>query len=363
MSNSLGEIFKITVFGESHGPAIGVVIDNCPAGLPLKPEDIQKEVDKRTPRSSAGGTARREADRVEIISGVLDGHTTGAALTLMVRNADVDSEAYQKLRYTPRPGHADYSAFVKYRGFNDFRGGGQFSGRVTAALVMAGAVAKKLLAAIGIKVIGYTLQIGEVLAEPQSFAQVFKNAEADDLRCADTEAGLLMSRAVAEAVKAGDSLGGVVECLALNVPAGLGEPYFDTLEGQLAKAFLAVPAVKGVEFGAGFAAAEMPGSQNNDAFTYKNGQVEALTNNAGGILGGISNGMPVTVRAAVKPTPSISIRQKTVDLKTQQDCEIEIKGRHDSCIVPRARVVLENVMAVVLCDMAMLAGIIKRTVE
>jgi chorismate synthase len=364
MSNSAGVLFRITSFGESHGPSVGVVIDGCPAGLPLDAEDIQKEVDKRKPAPAAGGTPRSEEDRVEILSGIFNGRTTGAPLTMLVRNRNVESAPYDSIRFTPRPGHADYTAFVKYGGFNDHRGGGRFSGRVTVGLVMAGAVAKKLLDRINIEVLAYTAQIGHIKAVEKSLDEIRQNVYRHPLRCADLAAADKMSEVIRQAAEAGDSLGGLIEGLALNLPAGLGEPLFDTLEGELAKMLFAVPAVKGVEFGAGFLMAEKRGSQNNDPFTIENGKVVTETNNAGGILGGLSSGMPLVVRVVVKPTPSISQKQKTVDLqKMQDDTELYVQGRHDVCIVPRAVIVVESVIAVTLCDLALRAGILTRIIK
>jgi chorismate synthase len=363
MSNSLGEIFRITIFGESHGTAIGIVIEGCPAGLELRQQEIQKAVDRRKPQGDAGQTARHEADEVEILSGVFDGYTTGMSLAMLVRNRDIDSKVYQKMRYTPRPGHADYTAWVKYNGFNDFRGGGAFSGRVTVALVMAGAVAAKLLSTLGIETMAYTVQIANILSKPKTINVIRKNIDQNALRCGDVVAAKKMQAEIEKAAKAGDSLGGIIECQALNVPAGLGEPYFDTLEGQLAKAFFAIPAVKGVEFGSGFWSAGITGSQNNDPFIIIDNKVGTSTNHAGGILGGISNGSPIVARIAVKPVPSIAVSQTTIDLRTMKECEITIVGRHDSCIVPRAAVVAEAMMAVTLCDFALRAGFLKRTMK
>jgi chorismate synthase len=360
MSDSAGVLFRITSFGESHGQSVGIVIDGCPAGLPLDVEEIQKEVDKRRPIAGAGGTPRQEEDRVEVLSGVFKGHTTGAPLTLIVKNLNVESGTYDLIRFLPRPGHADYTAFVKYGGYNDYRGGGRFSGRVTVGLVMAGAVAKKLLERINIEVMACTVQIGGVKAAPTSPEEIRRHVYRHPLRCADPAAAGEMAEVLRQAAMAGDSLGGVIEGLALNVPAGLGEPLFDTFEGELAKMLFAVPAVKGVEFGSGFLMAEKKGSQNNDPFAMENGQIMTETNNAGGILGGISNGMPLVVRVIVKPTPSISLRQKTVDLQKRQNAEINVQGRHDVCIVPRAVIVVECAMAITICDLALRAGIMKR---
>jgi len=357
MENSFGKLFTITSFGESHGRCVGVVIDGCPAGLSLTEQDIQKEVDKRRPGSGVASTTRAEEDKVEIFSGTFHGRTTGAPICLIIWNRDVDSSEYEKTRFLPRPGHADYTAFIKYGGFNDFRGGGRFSGRITATFVMAGAVAKQLLKQIGTEVLAHTVEIGGVKATTKSIEEIRAGVATDPLRCADPKAAKEMSRVIEKARQEGDSLGGVIEGIALNVPVGLGEPVFDTLEGDLSKALFAIPAIKGVEFGSGFSAARKRGSENNDPFTIKNGKIVTTTNNAGGILGGISNGMPIVLRVAVKPPSSIAIRQETVDMKKMKSASLEVKGRHDACIVPRAVPVVESMMAVTLCDFAMRAGL------
>ncbi len=363
MGNSLGELFTITTFGESHGSCVGVVVDGCPAGLPLAEEDIQREADKRRPGAGAASTARIEDDRVEIISGVFQGNTTGAPICLLIRNKDMDSSPYDKTRSLPRPGHADYTAFVKYGGFNDYRGGGRFSGRLTAAAVMAGAVAEKLLKTIGVEVLAHTVELGGIKAAPQNIDTIKKAVGKDPLCCADPKATAEMTAIIEKVRKEGDSVGGVVEGIALAVPAGLGEPAFDNLEGALAKALFAIPAVKGVEFGSGFSAASKKGSENNDPFTIENGRIVTATNNAGGVLGGISSGMPLVVRVAIKPTASIAKPQQTVDMKTNQNATLEVSGRHDVCIVPRAVVVVESMMAITLCDFALIAGILPRLIK
>lgn len=364
MGNSFGKLFTITSFGESHGRGVGVIIDGCPAGLPLPGEDIQREMDKRRPgTNAAAATTRREEDKIEILSGVFNGRTTGAPLGLLVWNRDVDSSEYERIRWLPRPGHADYTAFVKYGGFNDFRGGGRFSGRITATFVMAGAVAKKLLELIGIEILAHTVEIGGVKAEINSLDEIKRNIELNPLRCADPKATREMTRIIEKAREASDSVGGIIEGLALNVPVGLGEPVFDTLDGDLAKALLAIPAVKGVEFGAGFAAAKKRGSENNDPFVIQDGKIVTTTNNAGGILGGISNGMPIVARVVVKPTASIAQSQKTVNLQTMEKASLVVKGRHDTCIVPRAVPVVAAMMAVTICDFALRAGLIPRVIK
>jgi chorismate synthase len=293
---------------------------------------------------------------VEILSGLYRGHTTGAPLCLLVRNTNVESRSYDEIDGRPRPGHADYVALGKYGGFNDPRGGGRFSGRITVGYVMAGAVARKLLGTLGVTVLAHTVDIGGVKAAPQSLETIRAQAPGDPLRCADPEASLRMARLIQEVKQSGDSLGGVVEGIALNVPVGLGEPVMDTLEGDLAKALFAIPAVKAVEFGAGFAVAAMRGTANNDPFLVQDGGVVTATNNAGGILGGLSSGMPIIVRAAIKPTPSIAVPQKTVNISKMQEVSITVPGRHDICIVPRAAPVVEAMMAVVLVDFALRSG-------
>jgi len=362
MSNSIGKLFTITSFGESHGKCIGVVVDGCPAGLAVAETDIQTEVDKRRPGESPAATDRHEKDKVEILSGISDGLTTGAPVCLMIRNEDVDDSDYEKIRYKLRPGHADYTAHMKYGGFHDWSGGGRFSGRITAGFVMAGAVAKKALNTIGAGIIAHTVEIGGIAARTASYDEI-KQAVGDPLRCADSAASQRMTELIAEVKEAGDSLGGIIEGIALNVPVGLGEPVFDNLDGELARALLAIPAVKGVEFGAGFSSARMKGSQNNDPFRVEGEKVITTTNNSGGINGGISNGMPLVVRVAVKPTSSIAMEQDTVDIDKMENTTITVGGRHDVCIVPRAVVVVEAMMAVTLCDFAMRAGLIPRVIK
>ncbi len=362
MGNNIGRLFRITSFGESHGRCVGIIVDGCPAGLSLSREDIQLEMEKRRP-GVVGTTSRLEKDIVEINSGVFNGFTTGSPICLLVWNEDIDSSEYERNRMKPRPGHADYTAFVKYGGFNDYRGGGRFSGRITAGFVMAGAIAKKLLREIGVEVLAHTVEIGGLVAETQDIDAIRDNAKNSNIRCADLKAAKVMTVLIEEARKVGDSIGGVIEGMAINMPVGLGEPVFDTLEGELSKALFAIPAVKGVEFGSGFASTVNKGSENNDTFIVKDGRVTTRTNNSGGILGGISDGMNIKVRVAIKPTASISKRQQTVDMNKLEEVEISVKGRHDSCLVPRAVVVVEAMMAIVLCDFAMRAGILGRVLK
>jgi len=351
--NTTGKAFAVTCFGESHGKCVGVVIDGCPAGLPLSERDVQTELDKRKPGASKIATLRAEEDKAEILSGVFRGKTTGAPICMVVWNKNVDSKPYEETKGKPRPGHADYTAHVRYGGFNDHRGGGRFSGRITLAYVMAGAVAKKLLKFIDVEVLAHTVQIGQVkLLRKVSYEEIRENVYRNPVRCADTSTATLMEEEILKVKREGDSLGGVVECLATNYPVGLGDPVFDSLDGDIAKIMFNIPAVKGVEVGAGFSAATLKGSENNDPFVIKNGEIVTETNKCGGVLGGLSTGMPIRVRVAFKPTPSIFKKQKTVDLEKMKEVELEISGKHDPCIVPRAVPVVESCMAIVLVDHA-----------
>lgn len=357
--NSIGKVLVMTCFGESHGCCIGVTIDGCPAGLPLTEDDLQVELDKRRPGFSSIATSRRERDRAEIISGVFKGYTTGAPITVIVRNIDVDSEPYEKIKDIPRPGHADYTARIRYGGFHDYRGGGRFSGRVTVAFVVAGAISKILLRRIKVEVLAHTVQIGGIKATSSlSYDKIRINTYKNPVRCADLKIAEEMEEEITRVAREGDSLGGVVECLGLNLPVGLGSPIFDSLDGDLAKMLFDIPAVKGVEFGAGFNVASMKGSENNDEYIICEGKVVTSTNNAGGILGGLSTGMPLTVRVAFKPTASITKKQRTVDLRTVKESDLRLEGRHDPCIVPRAVPVVECSVAFILADHALRQGLI-----
>lgn len=363
MSNSLGHLFRVTSFGESHGRCVGVVVDGCPAGLRLSEADIQVELDRRRPGQSTVTTSREESDQVEVLSGVFNGFTTGAPVCMLVWNRAADSKEYERRRWTPRPGHADYPAHVRYGGFNDYRGGGRFSGRITAGFVMAGAVAKRLLLEVlDVEVLAHSKEIGGVVARDVTVEEIRK-AGASLVRCADPEAAERMIAAIDGAASEEDSLGGVVECVALNLPPGVGEPVFDTLEGDLSKALFSIPAVKAVEFGLGCGLSRLRGSESNDAYTVIGGRIVTETNRMGGILGGMSIGMPITCRVTFKPTPSVGKRQKTVDIRSMEETMIEIVGRHDPCIVPRAVPVVESMVAVILADHALRAGLIPRVLE
>ncbi|RLI04765.1 chorismate synthase [Candidatus Bathyarchaeota archaeon] len=362
--NSIGKALILTCFGESHGKCIGVVIDGCPAGLPLTEKDVQVELDKRRPGLTAVSTARREEDQAEILSGVYQGYTTGAPICMIIRNRDVRSEIYEQIKYKPRPGHADYTSFIKYGGYNDYRGGGRFSGRVTAAYVMAGAVAKKLLRTLNVEILAHAVQIGKVKVQRDlSYDEIRKNTYRNPVRCADPEIASLMESEILEASRQGDSVGGIVEGVALNVPVGIGEPIFDSLDADIAKMMFNIPAVKGVEFGVGFRAASLRGSENNDQYAIRRGKIVTLSNNSGGVLGGISTGMPLIIRVAFKPTPSISKKQRTVDLIYMEETEIEMTGRHDPCIVPRAVPVVESCLAFILADHAIRSQKIPRVLS
>ncbi len=363
MSDSLGKIFTVTNFGESHGKLIGIVIGGCPAGLKIDADCIQRELDRRKPGKDTASTSRSEEDRVEILSGVFNGYSSGAPICLAIRNKDAHPADYDRMKLAARPGHADYTSYIKYGGFGDYRGGGRFSGRITAAFVAAGAIAHALLKTIGIDIVAHTVEIGGITAVPLDIDTIRRNINDNPLRCADSAAAARMMTAIEDARANGDSLGGIIEGIATGVPAGLGEPVFDNLDGEMAKALFAIPSIKGVEFGAGFNAARLKGSDNNDPFDIKNGKIITESNNAGGILGGISSGMPIIIRVAVKPTPSIAQKQHSVDLKEMTGTEIEIKGRHDACIVPRAVPVVEAMMAITLCDFALRAGLLPRIIK
>ncbi len=332
-------------FGESHGKALGVVIDGVKPGLKISSKDIQKELDRRRPGQSKITTQRKEGDKVEILSGIFEGKTTGNPICLIVRNKDQDSSKYDKLKKVFRPGHADFTFLNKF-GIRDHRGGGRSSGRETIGRVAAGAVAKKLLIKKGIKIQAYVKQIADIKAKEVDLKQIEKN----NVRCCDKKLAKKMEKAILDAKKKGDSVGGIVEVVATGVPVGLGDPVFHKLDAELAKALMSIGAVKAVEIGAGLDVVNMNGSECNDAFIKKGNKIVTKTNNAGGILGGISNGMPIVARVAIKPTPSISKKQNTVDILGKMK-KIIIDGRHDPCICPRVVPVVESMVALVLVDL------------
>ena len=362
--NSIGKEFVVTSFGESHGKSVGVTIDGCPAGLALTEADVQAEVDRRIPKQPKIVSERIEKDKVQIQSGVFNGFTTGAPITITVANKDVDSSDYEAMKDLPRPGHADYTARMKYGGFNDYRGAGRFSGRITVALIMAGVVAKRLLNQFQVDVFAYTKAIGNVkLDKPLSYEEVRSRRYETAVRCPDPECAKAMEEAIVAARKESDSLGGIIEIIAANVPVGVGEPLFDALDADIAKALFTLPAVKGVEFGAGFKAAQLKGSENNDAFQLVGGNVATSTNNHGGVLGGISSGMPIVVRIAVKPTPSIAKEQQTVALSTMENATLRVVGRHDPCVVPKAVPAAESAVAITLADHMIRGGFIPKVLK
>ena len=340
-----GNSFRITTWGESHGPAIGVVIDGCPAGLALSAKEIQCFLDRRKPGQSRYTTQRNESDQVEILSGVFEGKTTGTPISLMVRNTDQRSRDYGNIAYSYRPGHADYTFDAKY-GFRDYRGGGRSSGRETIGRVASGAVASKLLASLGISFCTYTKSIGPVSIENFSPEEINNNA----FYMPDADAAAKAGTYLEKCMKNLDSAGGVIECRITGVPAGLGNPVFEKLDANLAKAMMSIGAVKGFEIGDGFQAAKASGSQNNDAFSSNSDGIYKETNHSGGVLGGMSDGSTIVLRAAIKPTPSISQPQDTVD-KDGKPLSLTIHGRHDPVIVPRAVVVVESMTAITLVDM------------
>ncbi len=355
--NSIGQRLVLTSFGESHGKAIGAILDGCPAGLEIDEKEIQKMLDYRKPGTSVITSQRKEGDKVEIISGVFRGFTTGAPITLMIWNSDQKSRDYENLKTKLRPGHSDYPAMIKYNHFNDFRGGGRFSGRLTATHVMGGAIARKLLkVTLGIETNSFTTQIGKISMEKEFDAKMVKSIYKNDVRCPDEKTAKKMKTSIMNAKKNGDSLGGIIESITTNVPVGLGEPIFSSLESDLSKAIFSIPSVKGIEFGSGFEGSKLFGSENNDLYTIKSGKIVTVTNNSGGILGGLSNGMPITLRIAFKPASSIAKKQSTVDIKTKKITTLQIQGRHDPCVVPRAPPVVDSLVALTLADHALLAG-------
>ena len=355
MSSTFGKNLHISVFGGSHTEAIGVVIDGLPAGETIDQDALLRQMARRAPGRDKSSTPRKESDIPRILCGLLDGVTTGAPLCLIIENTNIRSKDYSDLKIHPRPGHADYTAFVRYGGHNDIRGGGHFSGRLTACLVAAGGIARQILQRRGILIGAHALQIGPVF--DRRFDPVSISPE-ELIRLSETYFALLdpekesaMRDVIEEARMAQDSIGGIVECAVTGLPAGLGDPMFDGIENRLAAALFGIPAVKGVEFGLGFGSARLHGSENNDPFAVEDGKIVTETNRAGGILGGITTGMPVTLREAMKPTPSISQAQRTVSLSAMENAELAIRGRHDPCIAHRAVPVVEAVTATVLLDL------------
>jgi len=355
MSSTWGEKVKISIFGESHGNAIGVVLDDLPAGEALDFDAIALQMSRRAPGRDLSSTPRKESDVPRIVSGVLNGRTTGAPLCGMIENTNTKSGDYDNLKVVPRPGHADYTAFLRYGGWNDVRGGGHFSGRLTAPLVFAGAVCRQILQRRGVLIGAHVAGIGDqsdMAFDPSHISEdLLITLSSAYFPVIKPESEKRMRETIEAARMAQDSIGGVVECAAIGVPAGIGDPMFGGIEPVLSSILFGIPACKGVEFGAGFGAAAMRGSENNDAYYYEEEQVKTKTNHAGGILGGISTGMPIVFRAAFKPTPSIGLEQGSVDLTTKSDAKLCVQGRHDPCIVPRAVPAVEAAAAIALINM------------
>lgn len=346
MSSGIGENIRLTLFGQSHSPAVGMTLEGFPAGLRLDTAALRAFLERRAPGRNDLSSARREADEPEFLSGLAGGVTCGAPLTAIIRNTDARPGDYEALRGVPRPGHADYTAAVKYFGAQDASGGGHLSGRLTAPLCVAGGLCLQLLAAEGIRVISRIAAIGGI----RDRGELLASTADKPLPVVDDERGEAMRALIREVKAAGDSIGGVIECRVDGLPAGLGDPLFDGMENRIAAVVFGIPAVRGVEFGAGFAAAAMRGSEHNDAFFLENGEVRTRTNHAGGVLGGITTGMPLVFRVAVKPTPSIAAAQRSVDLAAMAETELRISGRHDPCIVPRAVPCVEAAAAFAVAD-------------
>ena len=351
MSSTYGENLKLSIFGQSHGAAIGMTLDGIPAGLPVDTDALQIFLNRRAPGQNDWSTPRKEADRPEFLSGILDGFTCGAPIAAAIYNKSTRSGDYANLKDCPRPGHADLTAQIKYGGFQDAAGGGHFSGRLTAPLCIAGGLCKQWLEGMGIRVFAHIAAIAGISDTPFDPLAPDMDSIQPDFPVINPDAGAQMRDAISAAKGDGDSVGGIVECAVTGLPAGVGEPMFGGVESRIAQIVYGVPAVKGVEFGAGFSAANLRGSQNNDDYVISDGQIRTVTNNAGGILGGITTGMPLIFRAALKPTPSISRPQQSVSLSSGEMQELVIKGRHDPCIVPRAVPVIEAAAAIAIFDM------------
>src|SRR5271157_3011065 len=361
--NSFGKNFVVTSFGESHGRMVGVVLDGVPAGHEIELEAINKEMGRRKPGQSAITTSRSEEDHVECLSGLFNGTTTGAPVTLVAWNKDVDSSVYEKFKDIPRPGHADYTATIRYGGYQDYRGSGRFSGRLTACLVMAGAFASQIFKdKLSITIGAHAREIAGIRYDGEvDVDRIRERIETNPVRCYDDTIAKEMEEAIDAARNDMDSVGGIVECIIQGLPAGLGDPYFDSVESQLANLAFSIGAVKGIEFGAGFRTARMRGSEDNDPYAVdSDGSIITTSNNAGGILGGITTGAPIVFRVAFKPTSSIGKPQKSVNLVTREPVDLEYEGRHDPCIVPRAVPVVEAAAAIVVLDLLIGAGKISR---
>ncbi len=352
MSSTYGEIIKLSIFGQSHGPAIGMTLDGIPAGLPVDKEALQAFMARRAPGNHSYATSRKEADAPVFLSGIVGGYTCGAPIAAIIENTNTRSGDYENLKSCPRPGHADYTAQMKYKGYQDVAGGGHFSGRLTAPMCMAGGLCKQWLEAKGIQIQAYVSSIADIQDSPYTPDMCnpdFKKLQ-PDFPVFNPQAAQAMQEAISAAKQVGDSLGGTIRCIVTGLPAGIGEPIFGGMESKLAQVLYAIPAVKAVEFGSGFESTLLKGSENNDAFTVENGIVKTKTNHAGGILGGITNAMPLTFRVGIKPTPSIAAEQQSVDLTSMEETSLCVSGRHDPCIVPRAVPVVEAAAAIAIYD-------------
>ena len=354
MSGTWGKNIKYTIFGESHGEGIGIVIDNLPPGLELNISKIKSELKRRQPGINDLTTTRKEAEEFEILSGIFNNRTTGAPLCSFIKNTGQHSIDYEMTKDLIRPSHADYTAHVKFKGFNDYRGGGHFSGRLTAAIVFAGAIAKQILSEHNISIISHVYKIGDIcdtsFCNQNLSIEDYPHLASMGFPTIDHSIGIAMQQRVSEIKALGDSIGGIVETAVLNLPAGLGSPFFDSLESTISHLIFSIPGVKGIEFGDGFDLAEMKGSEANDPFYLEDSRVKTSTNHNGGILGGISTGMPIIFKTAFKPTPSIALEQNTVNIKHMQVATLNINGRHDPCIVPRALPVVEAAAAMAILD-------------
>ena len=361
MGSIWGEKLKISLFGESHGPAIGVVIDGFPAGIALDFDKIGIEMGRRKPTIDAWSTKRKEADEVELLSGIYQGKTTGAPICGLIRNTDTKSGDYEEMSRLMRPGHADYTGYVRYKGFNDIRGGGHFSARLTAPIVFAGAIAQQYLETLGVTIGSHIYKIKEVMDITFDMAVITLKqlAHLKDMAIPVNDASCVceMINEIEAARMACDSIGGIIEAAVIGLPAGIGSPIFGNVEAKLSSFLFSIPAVKGVEFGAGFGITNMTGSEANDNFYMDGAAIKTRNNYNGGINGGITNGMPLVLRVAMKPTPSISQQQDTVDIKAMKNEKLMIKGRHDACIVPRAVPVIEAACAIALCDLCLMHGL------
>ena len=346
MSSSIGKNLKLTVFGQSHSAAVGMTLEGIPAGSRIDMDELLEFMARRAPGKNELSTSRKEADRPEFISGLSGNVTCGTPLTAVIYNSDTRSQDYSELKYIPRPGHADLTAEIKYKGAQDYAGGGHFSGRLTAPVVIAGGICLQLLKELGISVFARIRSIAGIEDEGELLAPLPDK----DFPVVSEKQGKLMKQKILEAKADMDSVGGVVECAVTGLPAGLGDPMFDGMENRISQIVFGIPAVKGIEFGAGFSLASMKGSEANDPYDIKNGKIVTVTNNCGGILGGITNGMPLIFRAAFKPTPSIGKKQRSVDLRTMEPAELAVRGRHDPCIVQRAVPVVEAAAAIAVYD-------------